>query len=494
MASSDDASLELACPRCLASVQIPSLLAGKQCRCPHCQLVFDVPKLARTAAGGEESPVDADARPPVAGLATYIPVVCPLCHTRMYGTIEQVGQTLKCPDCGRTSVVPPPRPAAKAIAVPATVDVYPLASEVEPTAGVVRASEQSYVAVICQRCQTRLTATLDQVGDTLLCPDCGMANVVPAPPARPHSLTNAAGTVYGLAKASPEETPPLAVEEAPRPIRDWRLQPQSERPVLPRGPFITGTFSFPFFSGTLLRVLVLTAWSLLADGLLMKAIQLGGVNTPYTWLFSALLGTATLIVTVMWFAFASACALLVVRETASGCNKISEWPGISFFDWFLDPLYLFYSLCVSFMPGAGVAWCLAQLGWTVPGVPLVSLFFLFPVVLLSTLEKDSPLAVFSWPVVRSVWTAWQGWAGFFVATVALFVAAGNVLLAVRPGGDFWVVMVASPVFIIVWFIYFRLLGRLAWYCAEHGEAEADADAGESPDEESLDEEDPAEAE
>jgi DNA-directed RNA polymerase subunit RPC12/RpoP len=412
----------------------------------------------------------------------------------MYGALEQVGQTLTCPDCGRKSVVPPPAVKAKATAVPATVDVYRLASEVEPTAGVVRASEQSYVAVICQRCQTRLTATLDQVGDTLLCPDCGMANVIPAPSARPDHSSASAGTVYGVAKARPDETPPLAVEEAPRPIRDWRLQPQSERPVLPRWPFITGTFTFPFFSGTLLHVLVLTAWSLAADGLLMTTIRLGAGGDPSRWLAPALLGTLTLFVTVMWFAFASACALIVVRDTASGCNKIPEWPGLSFFDWFLDPLYLFYSLCVSLMPGAGLAWCLAQLDWTVPGLPLLSLFLLFPVVLLSTLEKNSPLAVFSWPVFRSLRTAWQGWAGFFVATVALSVAAGNVLLAVRPAGELWLVMVASPLFVIVWFVYFRLLGRLAWYCAEHGGVEADADASESPEEQSLDEENPAEAE
>ena len=57
-----------------------------------------------------------------------------------------------------------------------------LAGDAAAKAGAPRASEQSYVAVICYRCQTRLTATLDQVGDTMLCPDCGMANVVPPPP------------------------------------------------------------------------------------------------------------------------------------------------------------------------------------------------------------------------------------------------------------------------------------------------------------------------
>ncbi len=494
MASNDDVSLGLTCPRCLASLQSSALLAGRQCRCPHCQLIFDLPPPSGTAGGSEESRSRPDERPPAAGLATYIPVICPLCHTRMYGTIEQVGQKLTCPDCGRQSVVPPPPAKAKVTAAPATVDVYRLANEPEPTAVVARASEQDHVTLICHRCQTRLSATLDQVGDTVFCPDCGMANVVPAPAPRKQGPAKEADTAYGLAKAGPEETPPPAAAEEPPVRRDWRLAPQSERPVLPRWPFITGTFSFPFYSGTLPRAVVLTLWSLVADKLLMESMQLGTAGDPRATFLSAILGSTTLMVTVMWLAFASACALAVVRETANGCDKMPEWPGIAFFDWFLDPLYLFDSVCVGLMPGAGLVWCLTLSGRAAQAVPLVSLFFLFPVALLSMLEKGSPLAAISGPVLRSLRTAWRGWAGFYVATIALLAAAGNVLLAVWHAGEFWGIMVASPVLVIVWLVCFRLLGRLAWYCAEHGGAEAEADAGENLGEEGPDEENPKEAE
>ena len=146
----------------------------------------------------------------------------------MYGTVEQVGQKLTCPDCGTASVVPPPRAVAKATAAPAAVDVYPLASEAGPTAGAPRASEQSYVAVICHRCGTRLLATLDQVGDTLLCPDCGMANIVPPPPEKKQKAKKEAVASYRMAKGSEEESP-VAVEE-PEVMRKSRLKPHSERP------------------------------------------------------------------------------------------------------------------------------------------------------------------------------------------------------------------------------------------------------------------------
>lgn len=134
MASKDEALLGLTCPRCLASLQVPSLLAGKQCRCPHCQFAVDVPRAAGTAADKDESLPGGDERPPPADQATYIPVVCPVCRTRMYGTVEQMGQKLICPDCGTASAVPPPQAVARATAAPAAVDVYPLASDAQPAA------------------------------------------------------------------------------------------------------------------------------------------------------------------------------------------------------------------------------------------------------------------------------------------------------------------------------------------------------------------------
>jgi DNA-directed RNA polymerase subunit RPC12/RpoP len=447
-------------------------------------MVLDVPQPTGTAAGSEEPPLGQDARPPPAGQATYISVICPICRTRMYGTIEQVGQTLTCPDCGTAAVVPPPPAVAKATAVPAPVDVYPLAGEREPAAGAARPSQQGYVAVICHRCQTRLTATLDQVGDTLLCPDCGMANVVPAPPQRPkRKPADEAQALYGLAKVPQEETSPSPVPAEEPAVRDWRLAPTSEKPVLPRWPFITGTFSFPFFPGNLARIVVLTVWSLAADALVTESIELGGVSDPRATFLSAIFGAVTLMVTIGWFVFASACALAVVRETANGCDRIVEWPGLAFIDWFLEPLYLFDALCVSVLPSAGLMGYLALSGRPAQAAPLVSTFFFFPLVLLSMLEKSSPLAAISWPVFRSLGTAWRGWAGFYLAAVALLAAAGNVVLAVRRAGEFWGIIVSSPVIVIVWFIYFRLLGRLAWYCGEHGGVEAEADAEENADQE-----------
>ena len=182
--------------------------------------------------------------------------------------------------------------------------------------------------------------------------------------------------------------------------------------------------------------------------------------------------------TISLLLFASASALAVVRETANGCDKIIDWPGMAFFDWFLDPFYMFNALCVSMLPAVLAVGSLSLAGRSAELAPLVSLFLFLPPVLLSMLERESPLVPISGPVLRSLRPALWGWLGFYVATIALLAAAVNLVLAVRPAGTFWQITVASPVTVIVWFVYFRLLGRLAWYCTEHGEPEAGAEEDE----------------
>jgi hypothetical protein len=251
---------------------------------------------------------------------------------------------------------------------------------------------------------------------------------------------------------------------------------------LPRQPFISGTFTFPFSSAALMHTVVLSVWTMAATAMATTAIALGATEDAPTAFKSAMFLAGAVLVTVMWFAFASECALTIVRDTANGCDKIPAWPGLAFIDWILEPLYIFNSLCLSTAPGAGVAWLLAEYGHPNDAVALVGFFFFFPIVLLSLLESNSPLGVISLPVYRTFWTAFSGWAGFYLSTAILLAAAGIVVTAATSAGRFWGAIAANLTFTIVWLIYFRLLGRLAWYCADRtAQAEPEADAAENAD-------------
>jgi DNA-directed RNA polymerase subunit M/transcription elongation factor TFIIS len=106
--------IRLVCPGCSARLHPRVHLAGKKVACPDCGRHLRVPqpspaptqpaKKARDP-GAYHVASDAGARPLP---ATFL-VLCPLCSARLHPRVEHVGRKVKCPDCDRPFVVPPPK-------------------------------------------------------------------------------------------------------------------------------------------------------------------------------------------------------------------------------------------------------------------------------------------------------------------------------------------------------------------------------------------------
>ena len=251
-------------------------------------------------------------------------------------------------------------------------------------------------------------------------------------------------------------------EKSPKPRR---------RPTLPPRPFLDGTFSFPFSANARGYAVILALWSGGVSYLAAMAVGLGGAESVPGWLSCALLGAMTLMLALAWFVFASAAALAVTRDTAAGCDAIGGWPGFDVFQYLGEPLYLFNSLCVGVLPGVLVGSVLAIVGVPPGIVASLSAFFFFPIVLLSLLETGSPWGVASGPVWHTLWHVGRGWLEFYLASAMLFTAAGVVAIAATRVGGIATIVLVAILETAVWLIYFRLLGRLAWYCADRIEAE-----------------------
>ena len=130
-------------------------------------------------------------------------------------------------------------------------------------------------------------------------------------------------------------------------------------------------------------------------------------------------------------------------------------------------------------PLVGLAWMSRQSGSPSDGGVPVGFFFLFPVVFLSLLENGALFDVVSLPTLRTFWVAPGGWGRFYLSTAILVLAAASiVVLAIPAGGSghLWgiaAIAVVSVMSSLVWLIYFRLLGRLAWFCADRTTAAED---------------------
>jgi hypothetical protein len=85
-------------------------------------------------------------------------------------------------------------------------------------------------------------------------------------------------------------------------------------------------------------------------------------------------------------------------------------------------------------------------------------------------------------------TTADGWLKFYATSAAAIVGGAALCWIASRVGMVAGVIVAAAIEPIVWIIYFRLLGRLAWVCAERAAfADLEADLAETDDDDSEDE-------
>lgn len=495
----NDASINFVCPQCLKRLRTPANLAGTKGRCPCCQKPLKVPLHSRSGGQGEEYPLHQDSDSLLIEEACVL-VVCPVCHARMHPAESEIGKKVTCPDCGTVTVVTPPaqQPAKKPRHIADTVGDYALANEVVRDARTVPAAEQNYVPVICPVCHTRMLATADQVGSRLTCPDCGSPAVVPPMPAprKKIDVMEAAGGGYELSgydEAKPQATAPqpaLYPDSTDEPPEIERWAPRRERPVLPARPFLDGTFSFPFSASVYPRTIQLTVFSIAFSAIGCAAAALFLSRNPAALFVCAMFGGFAAVLVLIWFLVLSASVLTVLNETAAGADAIEDWPDAVFLDWMGDSLWIFCALCMSVTPGAAVSWLLEMVG--IPcGMAILpaSMFLCFPFVLLSMLEHNWIFGIISLPVWRTLFVATSGWLRFYL-TSALLLAITSVFdtiaAHINPIAGFFIISVTQSA---AWLIYFRLLGRLAWYCSDKmAKADLEAELDSIIDDDDIDEE------
>jgi hypothetical protein len=220
---------------------------------------------------------------------------------------------------------------------------------------------------------------------------------------------------------------------------------------------MTGVLGFPFYRGVLSRWLSLSLAALMIAALGLYAAELA--MQGYGALVAVFILAATGFLAAFWITALGASFVVIVNETASGNDRIQEWPDVVFLDWMLDAGFLVNSLALAAVPGAGLAWLAPGNGRLYLGISIV---VGFPVIFLSMLERGSCIAPWSTAILRSLGTGCRGWTIFYLET-ALGIAAAVVLtLWISPtlgAATAWTI----PFDLLILIIYGRLLGRLGWY-------------------------------
>ncbi|MCE5266336.1 MAG: hypothetical protein LLG00_00420 [Planctomycetaceae bacterium] len=290
------------------------------------------------------------------------------------------------------------------------------------------------------------------------CPHCHTAFTAP-------EIEPSSDSIYDLDRRSLE-----AIAEMPPEVEAFispPAEPFEERPILPRHPLLSGTFSFPYSGNARLYLGILAVWAIGALFAARASFEVGEMFGEATLFERAAYTVVSVMLALTWLAFASTCAVSVTLESANACHTVHRWPTLAILEWITDVLYVFDGLCASTLPGVALAWLLRWQDLSHHAVAPLMTFFLFPIVFLSMLEQGSPLGAVSGAVWRTMRVAWKGWVWFYLATAGLLAIAGTLAVAGLIADHSLGLVVCGLVLSATWLTYFRLLGRLAWYCSEY---------------------------
>lgn len=364
------------------------------------------------------------------------------------------------------------------------------------------ASSPSTVA--CPRCKFGITAEDVQPGMRLCCPKCRMDFLVAG---NRFGRDSGAAEEYGLQAVSAsvpegERTSPMSeaeevalykdvmreeelrqkaargkkaeAQEVERPERAaWR----PEKPP-PAGLFRSGSLRFYGSLELLFRLAFLSTAIFLAFFIVSKALAyLDAPNAGFAsfgaWFGGLFFLTLGGLSSLGCFFYAAALAMSILLDTGNGLKRIENWPRGFLFDWLLEVGYVTAALFWSALPSIPLGWLLENFG-----IPSVLVFaavaaFVFPLALLAELDAGT----FFFPGIPAVWLspfrARRAWLDFYAITVPLLVIVAAAIAHAYCEDLVWMLIASSILAAAAWLLYFRLLGRLAWYAsgkAEVGEA------------------------
>ncbi len=496
--------VQAVCSACGTRVVIRRGRQGVAYKCPKCHGVLE-------RVDSQETSRATTARPRTVG--QHFSVTCPLCQTAIHVSAEQIGQSLDCPNCLTSVKVQPPDGMALSRAVdqsepvgvagagnavdapaspptgasvPSVGQAHHQASPGQPsshretpvvereraTAGTLVSMppppDDKYFAVVCPLCHTRLEATREQVGQSITCPDCRRPFEIKAPPpaVAKYRWTEDDGLELRIEPTfeRPQLEKPVlpVIEDKRKPRRATRR----EKP-LPLERLVSGVANFLWYSNVWSRWLGYSIVLLIPLELLHF-----GFNQPLTPNGTRSAGAvlallAALVQLSVWFISICATLLRVLDDTSDGLDRVENWPEGYLFTGVRPAAMIFFGLVLSVLPG-GIIFGAIRLEGDLSWLPIaISVLILFPFVLLSMLETDSALTPFSkniWEGLHVAGEAWTATYAFSLAICGIFAAidwASKEFISVPEISS----AIGALSFVAALFVYYRLLGRLAWMLA-----------------------------
>jgi hypothetical protein len=357
-------------------------------------------------------------------------------------------------------------------------------------------------AVSCPRCKHRIPAEGVEAGSRLQCPKCLMEFLVTG-----NSLGRDLDEEeeYGLQAPLVPPGPSVADDGLPprseaeevalyeQVMRDEELEKKAAREQekkeqeedaeavvwLPKKPPPVGLYRSSvvslfadldlFFRLGSLAFLLFISLFVLDKAAWLTSVPNMGIASFGAWFGGMMLMIVGGMLSVACFLYAAALAMSILLDTSNGLKRVDSWPRGYFFDWLLEAGYMAGAIFWSVLPAIVLGYVPAELGVPPVMIFVTSAAIIFPVAILAELD----IGIFCFPgspgVWRSPFRARRAWLDFYLITLPTIALAVGALAYAFVEDMAWLLCLSSLFAAAAWLLYFRLLGRLAWYAS--GKAE-----------------------
>ncbi len=468
MAQSD--SIDLNCPLCRGKFSTPAGTVGSSVACPHCGGQVKVPGSSVTRNDDDDDwlrlddepfeitaalPDDSPSAQPEPDIFAN-PSTTPLDDSSLDEFIlPDLPPTAPLP--GTHSVGMPPLSEADLNALSGFSDDDEQDAAPVKTTRVPAASDSFRVR--CPICESITYAKVHQVGKQIRCGDCHSTITVPPPPkvkpkyepdiAAAKAFTFQGGDDEGVysrpadpfQKSADEYLRDAAASVESAPADDWSVPSISEWLL-----GVVGIFRDP---GVIVYWLILTTLAAVPAGI---AVQFTSPIAMLGLYAGGILFAGVLI----------AHGFAILQSVANGEKRVSEWPAVDFWEW-MGPLFVAVSAVVV---AAGPILAISQFFWgnslMTVALAMMSLYLLYPFVLLSMLDEQSVFVPFSADISKSVTRSSEHWGLLYLSSGILFFGLFLFFMATSVMSPVSRIVLSIAASVAAAFIYFGLLGRLAF--------------------------------
>ena len=403
-----------------------------------------------------------------------IPAKCKVCGTRVTPDIEFAGRKIECPDCFSPIQIPTLEEYTRQVESQRPHEAVQI-GDIETysfTAPIVAATPVATPSRAKKKHPPEKRESRNSVVDRDADEDDIFQDRPPASAVKDKATTPAPRKKKARPKPAEERTglqdPPYAMSvlETLAEIR------RAEIPDPPKILFFSNVFEFPWSTPS-----ALLKWSFLTFQMLLTLLlaafliylrrefgTVGFIAIGFMALGQfALLGWA--------FSYAAACGMSIMTDTSAGNDEVLGWPDGGLIDWCMDMLTL---ALLSAFAGLGAYLLTLPISFAT-GTLIPYIFFfhalLLPFFILAGLDADSIWLPVSKMVTQSLRTVSLAWIKVTVLLNLVVVVVAGVVFALADVNEFAAAFVAAPIIAAAIFIYFRLLGRMAYTIAQHAPEE-----------------------